>query len=78
MRPNDPYADWDGILKPNEDPTSLILRCGPNTTITSSVTKTADVNTGDTVGFGVGEPHIRYGVRYFLYPPIARLQEVEK
>ncbi|KAF2647147.1 lytic polysaccharide monooxygenase [Lophiostoma macrostomum CBS 122681] len=54
-------SDWYHTLKPNEDPTSLTFRCGPNATISGSQTKTADVTAGDTVGFGVGEPHFQYG-----------------
>ncbi|KAF2732298.1 hypothetical protein EJ04DRAFT_566087 [Polyplosphaeria fusca] len=48
-------------LKPNEDPTSITLRCGPNGTTSGHLVGTANINAGDTVGFGVGEPHFRYG-----------------
>jgi hypothetical protein len=59
-------SDFHLTLKPNEDPTTLTFRCGPNATTSGNQTKTMDVNAGDTVGFGVGEPHFGYGVCFSL------------
>lgn len=66
LRPLSPLtgtdSDWYGTLKPNNDPTSVTLRCGPNATTSGTLAKIIDVKAGETVGFGVGEPHFRYGV----------------
>lgn len=48
---NDPEI---ALLFPNTDPTSDDLRCGRNASISRSPVKTATVQAGDTVGFGVG------------------------
>ena len=48
---NDPEI---ALLFPNTDPTSDDLRCGRNASISRSAVKTATVQAGDTVGFGVG------------------------
>ena len=58
IREISPKEDQDdpkiALLFPNTEPTSHDLRCGRNASVVSSPVKTARVQAGDTIGFGVG------------------------
>ncbi|KAK7221422.1 hypothetical protein V2G26_009425 [Clonostachys chloroleuca] len=44
------------LVAPNTDPDSLDLVCGRNASVSWAPIKTAVIQAGDTIGFGIGEP----------------------